>query len=143
MSRYPKVGKSKSKSPAFIRDSWFFRPMLQPNHNCNWFEPGHLKSLAKNDTSTEETDPRHHLRSHPCGAAVVGKQTFQNDKTRRADRDQRIAPQAGHPLTPLTLESNACALRVATPRLMAACSIDAFTLKFLVDLLAVSPAPQS
>jgi hypothetical protein len=79
-----------------------------PQRACG-IEAGNLKSLAKDDSRTQEADPGDNLGGHPCRASVVGKQTFEDHKAGRADRDQRVGPQAGHPLTPLAFESDACA----------------------------------
>src|ERR1700682_3016034 len=68
-----------------------------------------MKSLAKDDSCTKKANPGDDLRRHPRGASFVGKQTCEDHKARRADRDPRIGPQAGHPLTPLAFESDACA----------------------------------
>ncbi len=72
-------------------------------------EAGDVKSFAEDDSRTEKADPGDNLGGHPCRATIVGKQTFEDHKAGRADRNQRIGPQAGHPLTPLAFESDACA----------------------------------
>src|SRR3981081_22111 len=72
-------------------------------------EAGDMKSLAKDDSRTQEADPGDNLRGHPCGTAFIRKQTCEDHKSRCAYRDQRVGPQAGHPLTPLAFESDACA----------------------------------
>lgn len=80
---------------------------------------GDMKSLAKVDSCAEKADSKDHLRRQLCGSSPIGKQTGENHKTRRADRDQRIGPQAGHPLTPLAFKSDACAqggLPIQAPR---------------------------
>jgi hypothetical protein len=68
-----------------------------------------VKSLAKDDSRAEEADPGDHLGGHLRCASIVGKQIFEDHKAGRTDRDQRIGPQAGHSLTPLAFESDACA----------------------------------
>ena len=87
----------------------------QQSHGCRapqcgcGIEAGDMKSFAKDDPCTQEADPGDNLGGHPRGTSVVRKQTFEDYKTCRADSDQRIGPQAGHPLTPLAFESDACA----------------------------------
>jgi len=66
-----------------------------------------MKSLAKDDPRAQEADPRDDLGSHAGRTVLPGKQAREQHKTGRADRNQRVGAQAGHPLTPLAFESDA------------------------------------
>src|SRR6202022_4253494 len=70
-------------------------------------EAGDMKSLAKDDSRTQETDPGDNLRRHPCGTSFIGKQTCEDHKACGTDCDQRVGPQALHSLTPLAFEPDA------------------------------------
>src|ERR1700675_4876853 len=62
-------------------------------------EAGDMKSLAKDDSRTQEADSGDDLRRHPCGTSFVGKQTCEDHKTCGADCDQCVGSQARHSLT--------------------------------------------
>src|ERR1700722_18633906 len=70
-------------------------------------EAGDMKSLAKDNSRTREADSGDNLRRHPCGTSFNGKQTCEDHKACGTDCDQRVGPQARHPLTPLALEPDA------------------------------------
>src|ERR1700738_663611 len=53
------------------------RSRRAPQRGCG-IEAGNLKPLAKDDSRTQEADPRHNLGGHPRRASVVGKQTFED-----------------------------------------------------------------
>src|ERR1700732_5627710 len=57
-------------------------------------EAGDMKSLAKDDSRTQEADPGDDLRRHPCGTSFIGKQTCEDHETRGADCDQCVGSQA-------------------------------------------------
>jgi len=63
-----------------------------------------MKSFAKDDSCTQETDPGDNLRRHARGAAFIGKQPREDHKARGADCDQRVGSQTCHSLTPLAFE---------------------------------------
>src|SRR5580693_7936004 len=70
-------------------------------------EAGDMKSLAKDDSRTQDADSGDELRRHPCGTSFIGKQTCEDHKACGTDCDQRVGPQARHPLTPLAFEPDA------------------------------------
>src|SRR3984893_14212241 len=51
-------------------------------------EAGDMKSLAKDDSRTQEADSGDNLRRYPCGTSFIGKQTCEDNKPWRTDRDQ-------------------------------------------------------
>src|ERR1700687_3958783 len=70
-------------------------------------EAGDMKSLAKDDSRTQEADQADSVRRPPCGTSLIGKQPCEDQKTCGADCDQRFGPQARHSLTPLAFEPDA------------------------------------
>ena len=66
-----------------------------------------MKSLAKDDSRTQEADPGDNLRRHARGTAIIGKQPREGHKACGTDCDQRVGSQARHSLTPLAFEPDA------------------------------------
>jgi hypothetical protein len=110
-----------------------------PQGRCG-VEAGDLKSLAKDDPRAEESNSRDHLGCDARRAGVVRKQPFEDHKARRADRNQRIGPQAGHPLTPLAFEADAGAQKGSHGE--ADCGLVDRSVhgEFLLDFLTLSAA---
>ncbi len=76
-----------------------------PKGRCG-VEAPHIEALLEDHARAEKTDARHDLGRDPSGAVSIRDRAAIGDENRRPERDQRVGPQAGEMLAPLTFETD-------------------------------------
>ena len=69
-------------------------------------EAPHIEAFLEDHASAKKSDAGHDLGRNPSRAVRIRDRAAIGDENRRAERDQRIGPQAGEMLAPLAFEAD-------------------------------------